>query len=82
MIIDYSIRVNSVQPLPGHRLKVTCSDGASGIFDMSEYLDKGVFRKLHDPAEFAKVKLVSGVPTWPGNIDIAAERIRSDMTTI
>lgn len=82
MNIDYSIRVNSAQPLPGYRLRVTCSDGASGIFDMSKYLDKGVFRKLNDPTEFAKVKLVSGVPTWPGNIDIAAERVRSDMTAI
>ena len=82
MNIDYSIRVNSAQPLPGYRLKVICSDGASGIFDMSKHLDKGELRKLNDPAEFAKVRLVSGVPTWPGDIDIAAERVRSDMTTI
>jgi len=28
------------------------------------------------------VRLAFGVPSWPGDIDIAAERVRSDMQII
>ena len=35
MTIDYSIKVTQCEPMPGYRLKVTCSDGATGIFDMT-----------------------------------------------
>ena len=35
MTIDYSIKVTQCEPMPGYKLKVTCSDGATGIFDMS-----------------------------------------------
>ena len=63
MTIDYSIKVTQCEPMPGYKLKVTCSDGATGIFDMSRYVDRGMFK-------------------WPGDIDIAAERVRSDMQII
>ena len=67
MTIDYSIKVTQCEPMPGYKLKVTCSDGATGIFDMSR---------------FDRVRLAFGVPSWPGDIDIAAERVRSDMQII
>ena len=35
MTIDYSIKVTQCEPMPGYKLKVTCSDGATGIFDTS-----------------------------------------------
>ena len=71
MTIDYSIKVTQCEPMPGYKLKVTCSDGATGIFDMSRYVDRGMFKQLKDPQ-----------PSWPGDIDIAAERVRSDMQII
>ena len=49
MTIDYSIKVTQCEPMPGYKLKVTCSDGAT---------------------------------SWPGDIDIAAERVRSGMQII
>ena len=82
MTIDYSIKVTRCEPMPGYKLKVTCSDGATGIFDMSQYVDRGMFRPLKDPQTFDRVRLAFGVPSWPGDIDIAAERVRSDMQII
>ena len=79
MTIDYSIKVTQCEPMPGYKLKVTCSDGATGIFDMSRYVDRGMFKPLKDPQTFDRVRLAFGVPSWPGDIDIAAERVRSDM---
>lgn len=37
---------------------------------------------LKDPQTFDRVRLAFGVPSWPGDIDIAAERVRSDMQVI
>lgn len=79
MAIDYLIQVTECEPLPGYRLKVKCSDGVSGVFDMSKYLERGMFKRLKDTSAFNAVRLVFGAPTWPGNIDIAPERVRSDM---
>lgn len=77
--LEYLCDVTAVTPLDGYKLKVTCSDGASGVFDVSKYLDKGAFRELRDPAVFRDVRLVAGAPTWPNGMDIAPERVRSDM---
>ena len=50
------------------------------MFDVTPYLDKPAFRPLLDPDTFRRVRIVAGAPTWPDGIDIAPERIRSDMT--
>ena len=67
MTIDYSIKVTQCEPMPGYKLKVTCSDGATGIFDMSRYIDRGMFKPLKDPQTFDRVRLAFGVPSWPGD---------------
>ena len=76
MTIDYSIKVTQCEPMPGYKLKVTCSDGATGI------VERGMFKPLKDTQTFDRVRLTFGVPSWPGDIDIAAERVRSDMQII
>ncbi|OZG64001.1 DUF2442 domain-containing protein [Bifidobacterium eulemuris] len=80
MSVDYGVKVVECEPLPDYRLKVKCSDGTSGVFDMSSYMDRGVYRQIRSPKVFNDVRLIFGVPTWLGDIDIAAERVRSDMT--
>ena len=82
MDIDYSIKVTQCEPMPGYTLKVTCSDSAPGMFDMYRYVERGMFQPLKDPRMFDRVRLTFGVPSWPGDIDIAAERVRSDMRII
>lgn len=79
MPIDYSVKVTECTPLPGYKLHITCSDGASGVFDMSKYIGRGVFKAIASPDVFNSVRVAFGVPTWPGDVDIAAERVRSDM---
>ena len=46
---------------------------------MSKYLERGAFKQLKALDVFNAVHLVFGVPTWSGDIDIAPERVRSDM---
>ncbi|MDU2061252.1 MAG: DUF2442 domain-containing protein [Bifidobacterium breve] len=65
MTIDYSIKVTQCEPMPGYKLKVTCSDGATGIFDMSRYVDRGMFKPLKDPQTFDRVRLAFGSSRSP-----------------
>lgn len=72
------VDVISVRPLEGYRLAVTFENGKSGTFDMRPYLYKGVFRALQDPSVFRAVRVEGGTATWPGDIDIAPERLYTD----
>ena len=52
--------VKSVTPMPEHRIRVELENGMKGIFDVTPYLDHGVFRELRDlVVEFAQGAEVS-----------------------
>lgn len=69
-----------VQPLDGYRLHVRFVDGLEGEIDLSARIRSpraGVFARLADVAEFNKAQVVFGVVTWPDEIDLAPETIRT-----
>jgi hypothetical protein len=68
--------VRDVIPLPGYRLAVRFHDGTAGVVDMAVMItapDAGVFARLRDPAMFARVYVLYGVVTWPGELDLAPD---------
>ena len=68
--------VRDVIPLPGYRLAVRFHDGTAGTVDMAAMItapEAGVFAQLRDPAIFARVHVLYGVVTWPGEIDLAPD---------
>ena len=71
-----------VTPLDGHMIDVTFRDGKRGVFDMSGYLDLPIFRPLRNVGLFACVKADHGTATWPGDIDIAPERLYTDCVPV
>ena len=73
------IRVISVEPLENHRLRIQLSNGKTGIFDVSPYLDKGVFYELRDPKYFRLVKVAFGGIMWPREQDFSADTIEYDL---
>lgn len=73
------IDVTRVRALDGYRLWLQFEDGASGVFDVSPYLDRGVFSALREVSVFDSVFVEGGTAAWPGGIDIAPERLYSDM---
>ena len=73
------IDVTHVRALDGYRLWLQFEDGASGVFDVSPYLEKGVFTALREKSVFNSVFVEGGTAAWPGGIDIAPERLYSDM---
>ena len=73
------ISVTAVKPLANHRLRVALSNGREGIFDVSPYLDIGVFKQLKKPAYFAKVKKLFAGVGWPNGQDLSPLRIEGEM---
>ncbi|MEK6806245.1 MAG: DUF2442 domain-containing protein [Pseudomonadota bacterium] len=73
----------SFRLLQGRRIELKFKDGCKGVFDLSPRLDQGriggVFDALCDAKLFRKVKLVDGVLTWPGEIDVAPDALWQDI---
>lgn len=73
------VDVIEVIPLENFKLHVLFEDGTRGTFDVAPYLDKGVFRALRDISVFNAVRVANGTAVWPGEVDIAPERLYTDM---
>ena len=82
-LIHYSIAmfwdVTFVKPLPDYRIYVEIKDGRKGVFDLSPYLEFGVFRELRDLHYFNQVGIHFGAVTWPHEQDIAPETLIADL---
>ena len=74
--------VKTVKPLPDYRIYFETEDGRKGIFDLTPYLDHGIFRELKDVHYFNQVGILFGAVTWPHEQDIAPETLLAEMTPI
>ena len=75
--------VLSVQPLAGHRMRVTFDDGVEGIVNVGELVRfTGVFRPLEDPAFFARatVNAELGTVCWPNDADLDSDVLYATIT--
>jgi hypothetical protein len=69
------IRVISVKAMDGYKLRLELTDGRKGIFDVSSYIESGVFRELKDTRYFRHVFVDHGIVCWPHGQDIAPDSI-------
>ncbi len=78
------IKVTKAEPLGGHRLRLTFSDGSAGEWDFAELVAKNgsMVLPLRDPAYFARVFLDMGAPTWPNGFDLAPNALYSEMSDL
>ena len=60
---------------PDHCLVLEFANGETRIFDLTPWLDKGVFRALRDSPEFAQARVVDGSVEWPGEIDLSNDTL-------
>lgn len=68
--------VVSVEPLPGHRLRVRFDDGTEGTIDVAQMVKfTGVFEPLQDPAFFAQARVNAefGTVCWPNDADLDSD---------
>ncbi len=73
------IKVISVEPMEGYKLRIQLSDGRIGVFDVSPYLDRGVFHELRHAEYFRRVKLGFGGIMWPHEQDFSADTIEYEL---
>lgn len=71
MLLDV-IRVEAQMP---YRLMLEFENHERRVFDLSPYLEIGVFRQLKDTTLFSAAHIEGGTVAWPGDIDIAPETL-------
>lgn len=74
--------VVEVQARANFKVWVRFEDGVAGEVDLSGLVGKGVFKRWADnPSEFGQVSVdeESGTIVWPGGLDVAPDRLYSDV---
>jgi hypothetical protein len=64
-----------VEPLSEYKLSLEFENQEKRIFDVTPYLEMGVFRQLKDKNIFSRAFIEGGTVMWPGEIDIAPETL-------
>ena len=67
--------VNTVEPQEDYKLKLCFENGEIRLFDVSPYLDKGIFKQLKDKHYFKKVTVVFGAIQWPNQQDFSKDTL-------
>jgi hypothetical protein len=71
-VIDFEI-------LTDYKIKITLSNGSKGVFDVTPYLDRGIFKELKDYNYFKRARIEFGTITWPNEQDFSPETIEIKM---
>ncbi len=75
-------RVTTVIPHADYTLTLTFSNGEVRCFDVSPYLDKGIFKILREKAHFFSVRPVLGSIQWDGGQDLCPDTLYVDSIAV
>jgi len=73
------MKATTVKALEGFSIRVTFDDGVDGVIDLSELVEKGIFRCLLDKSEFDKVFISGNAIAWSGELEIDADNIYAEI---
>jgi hypothetical protein len=71
-------RVKQVYPNNDYTLLLIFDNGEKGIFDVSPYLEKGIFSQLKDWRVFNSVKPFLGSIQWGNGLDFCPDTLYLD----
>lgn len=74
--------IKIVKPKSDYKIYVETEDGRKGVFDMSPYLERGMFRELKNINYFNQVGILFGAVTWPNEQDISPETLTEEMQVV
>ncbi len=69
------IKVTAVKALDSFHLELTFNTGETRLFDVTPYLNKGIFTELREPSYFRSVRLAFGSVAWPNEQDFGPESL-------
>ncbi len=72
-------RVTDMQFIGERTIKVRFVDGVEGVVRFEPGFFRGVFAPLVDPERFAEATVTMGAVTWPGELDLAPDRMHDDI---
>jgi hypothetical protein len=67
------LSIIEVKPLKNYEIELTFENNEVKIFDVTDYLETGTFKKLKDRKLFNRVKISFDSIEWPGGIDLDPE---------
>ncbi len=67
--------VKKAEPLDNYKLKVIFSNDETKEFDVSPFLDKGIFNELKDKSYFKQVRVAFGSVEWPNEQDFSKDTL-------
>jgi len=67
------LSVKYVQPLDNYKLLLTFENDEQRIFDMSSYMEKGIFTELKDQNIFKSVRISYDTIEWGNGADLDPE---------
>lgn len=73
------LQVVELSPKENYLLHVGLSNGMEGVFDVSPWLEMGIFRELKDRDYFRQVRITYGGIAWPNEQDFSADTIEHEM---
>lgn len=73
------IKIQRIKPNDNYTIDIELDDGRSGILDVKEYLELGVFKELKDLAYFKEVKNCGRFIMWPHEQDLCADSIAASL---
>jgi hypothetical protein len=78
--VEKLVDITGVEVVGHYRLRLTFEDGTVGDVDFGGREWRGVFERLNDPEEFARVEVdaEAGTITWPGGLDTAPEPLYAE----
>jgi len=67
--------VTLAEALPDYKLKIQFANDELKEFDVSPFLDKGIFSELKDIEYFNKVRVAFGAVEWPNEQDFSKDTL-------
>ena len=68
-------KVQVVEALSNHKLKLKFDNGDTKFFDVTPYLDKGIFTELKDEGYFKQARVSFGSVEWPNEQDFSKDTL-------
>ncbi|KGK01519.1 DUF2442 domain-containing protein [Thalassotalea sp. ND16A] len=68
-------RVISVEAIKDHTLKLSFENNETRLFDVSPFLEKGIFKELQDYNYFKRVSVAFGSVEWPHEQDFSNDTL-------
>lgn len=69
------LKIKRLKILADHKLSVVFENGEMKTFNLTPYLEKGVFQELKNPNYFAQVKNGGYFISWPNDQDLSADTV-------